>query len=460
MARIKRENLTEGSIFKLMIAFVLPVFATSVLQQAFNTADMMILGRFVGDEAYAAVGSTSTIVGLFIEFFLGFSIGANVVISRFIGNGNAEKSSKAVHSSLMLALICGSFIALMGMSLTEPMLRLTHVPEELVEDATLYLRIYFAGMPFYMLYNFAAAVFRSVGKTRLPLFCLTVGGALNVVLNAFFVLVLSRGVDGVAMATVISNAVSFVLLIGALRRERDDIRFYFGRCRIDKSILWSIIRIGLPSGFLGSVFSISNLCIQSVVNSLGTKVIAASSSAANIEIYMQYIGNAFAQACATMVSQNLGAGKIDRCKRTLATALSVCMSVTFVISVVVYILSPYLVKIFTLDETVIMYARRRMIYTLLFKVVQCVMDVTVGALQGYGRTLVPASVSMIGVCGLRLLWIFTVFPMFRSVDALFIVYPITWAIASVCDLIYFAVCYKKSKQEKQEEQEKAEGTLT
>ena len=445
--KTKRTDLTEGPILSKMILFALPIIATSILQQAFNTADMAILGRFVGETAYAAVGSTSTIVGLFIEFFLGFSIGANVVISRFVGNKNAEQTSKAVHTSLCFALLCGILIAIMGIALIQPLLVLTKVPTELAKDATIYLSIYFAGMPIYMLYNFASATFRSVGKTKLPLYCLTIGGVLNVALNVLFVTVFSMKVEGVAIATVLSNVLSLILMLIALKREREDIRFSIKKCKIDKSILGSVIKIGLPSGLLGSVFSISNLCVQSAVNSLGTKVISASSSASNVEIYVQYVGNAFAQTCATFISQNLGAKKQDRCKKIVVTALGVCIAITFVLSIGVYLLSSTILKIFTTDEVVISFARQRMRYTLLFKCVQSVMDIMVGVLQGYGKTFIPASISLIGVCGFRLVWIFTLFNLNPSVDSLFIIYPITWAIASICDVVYFIVCYNKTKRE-------------
>ena len=258
---------------------------------------------------------------------------SGVVISRFIGTRDSEKTSKAVHTSIVFALICGVSIALLGEALIAPLLKLTYVLSELMADAALYLRIYFAGMPLYMLYNFTASVFRSAGKTQIPLYCLTAGGALNVALNVLFVMVFSMKVEGVAIATVIANGFSFILLILALRRERDDIRFSVRKCRMDKSIVFSIVKIGLPSGLLGSVFSVSNLCVQSAVNSLGSKVILASSSASNIEIYVQYVGNAFAQAGATFISQNLGAKDHDRCKRTALTALSVCVSATLVIAV-------------------------------------------------------------------------------------------------------------------------------
>lgn len=439
----KRTDFTEGSILRQLIVFILPVMATTALQQLFNTADMVIVRWFVGDTAYAAVGSTGTIVGLFIELFLGFSIGANVTIAKFIGEKNKEQVSRGVHTALTLALFGGLLFGGVGLLAAEPLLRLTKVPPELMADAVLYLRIYFIGLPIYLLYNFAAAVFRSVGKNRIPLFCLTLGGVVNVLLNLLFTALLPLGVAGVALATVLANAVSLVLLIGILRREPSDIRFSFRKLRADRRVLKSILRIGLPSGLLGSIFSISNLCMQTAINSLGTGMILASSSAGNIEIYIQYPGNAFAQACTTMIGQCYGAKKWKRCQRIFFTALSVCMSTTLLISIGVYLGAPFLLCIFTSDPEVIGLALERMQFTLLCKCLQNAMDISVGVTQGYGKTTVPAIFSLVGVCGLRLLWIFSIFPHHPTVTVLFMIYPITWLIASLANLIYYFVVQKR-----------------
>jgi len=433
----RRTDFTEGPILRQLIVFILPLIATTALQQLFNTADMIIVRWFVSDTAYAAVGSTGTIVGLFIELFLGFSIGANVMIAKFVGEKNVEQISKGVHTALTLALFCGLLFGGIGLLATEPMLRITRVPDELMADAALYLRIYFIGLPIYLLYNFAAAVFRSVGKNRIPLFCLTVGGVLNVALNLLFTAVWHLGVAGVALATVLSNAVSLCLLVAILSRESEDIRFSFRKCKPDGRILKSILRVGLPSGLLGSVFSISNLCMQTAINSLGTEMITASSSASSVEIYVQYPGNAFAQACTTMIGQCYGARKWQRCKKIFFTALSVCMGTTLLISSGVYLGAPVILRIFTDDPEVISLALERMRFTLLCKCLQSAMDISVGVTQGYGKTTVPAIFSLVGVCGLRLLWIFSIFPHRPTVTVLFMIYPITWLIASTANLIYY-----------------------
>lgn len=427
---------------KKLIFFILPLMATSALQQVFNTADMVIVRWFVGEIAYAAVASTGTLIGLFIELFLGFSIGANVVIARCIGEKDCEKTSRAVHTALTFALLGGLVLGAIGLALTNPLLRLTKVPDELMRDAALYLRIYFAGIPIYLLYNFGAAVFRSTGKNKIPLVCLSIGGVLNVLLNLLFTTAFRMGVAGVAVATVLANAVSLTLLLLVLHRESEDIRFDFKKCKADPTILKSILRIGLPSGLLGSIFSISNICVQTAINSLGTQMITASSSAGNIEIYVQYPGNAFAQGCTTMIGQCCGAKKWDRCKQIFYTALPVCMSVTFLISLVVYLLSGSVLRIFTTDPEILALAKERMQFTLLFKCLQCAMDISVGTMQGYGKTTVPACISLIGVCGLRLVWILTLFPLHPTVTMLFVIYPITWLIASGANLIYYYTVQK------------------
>lgn len=444
----KEMNLLEGSILKKMILYALPIFATSVLQQLFNTADMSVVGKFVSNEAFQAVGCTSTVIGLFIEFFLGFSVGANVVMSYLIGKKDDKKANDCVHTSILFSVICGFFIAVVGVFSARSILKLTKAPDNLLDMASLYLCIYFAGMPFYMLYNFCAAIFRSRGETRIPFYALMLGGVLNVGLNLFLVLVFHLGVAGVAIATVASNAVSSAILLVLLSKRTDMLKFSLKKLKLHGDLLGRIVKIGLPSGFLGSVFSISNFCVQSAVNSLGNDVIAASSAASNIEIYVQYIGNAFAQAATTFVSQNHGAKNRARCRKAARTAFGLCVSTTLVVSVAVYTVSGSLLKIFITDSTQISLALTRMKFTLLFKCIQSVMDVFVGCLQGYGFTFVPALISIFGVCGVRLLWIYTYFQTHASLEKLMVIYPVTWVLASLSHgICYLFVVNKIRKQQ-------------
>lgn len=423
--------------------FVLPIAAASIVQQLFHSADTAVVGRFVGKGALAAVGGTTSLINLFIEFFVGMSNAANVIVARYIGQNDSKKANEAVHTSIAVAVISGLIVAVLGLFLSRPMLGLMLVPSDIIDLSSEYLKIYFLGMPFMMLNNFSSAIFRSRGNAKKPLFCLSVGGCVNVILNLIFVIAFDTGVAGVAWATVISSGVSSAILIILLMKEDDIIRLDPHLIRIDREILLSLIKIGLPSGFLGSVFSISNVCAQSAINSLDTDAVAASSAAVNVEIYLQFIGNAFAQTTTTAVSQNYGAKERERCVKVIKTALVMCVSITILLSGIVYISGRSLLKIFVTDEIVISIAMTRMKYTVIFKFVQSVMDIMSGGLQGYGYTLVPALISIFGVCGVRLFWIFAVFPNYKTLGALMVIYPITQGIAAIS---YIIVAAHRSKR--------------
>ncbi|MCI8388637.1 MAG: MATE family efflux transporter [Clostridiales bacterium] len=434
---------TEGPLCKKMLLFVLPIAVASIIQQLFHSADTAVVGRFVGKEALAAVGGTTPLINLFIEFFVGLSNAANVVAAQYVGQGNKKRAADTVHTAITVALISGVIIGIAGLFLARPLLKLMLVPEDIIGLSSEYLRVYFIGMPFLMLNNFSSAIFRSCGDTKKPLYCLSIGGAVNIGLNLFLVLVLNLGVSGVAWATVISSGISSALLILLLMRENEFIRLYPNKLGIDRKIFWKLAKIGLPSGFLGSVFSISNVCTQSAINSLGTDTVSASSAAVNVEIYLQFIGNAFAQAVTTAVSQNYGANQYDRCVKIIKTALLLCVSVTVVLSSAVYIFGHRLLRIFVVDAAVIEIAMARMKYTVIFKFVQSIMDIMSGGLQGYGYTLIPALVSVVGVCGVRLFWIFAVFPNYQTLGSLMIIYPVTQAVAAVS---YTLLAWCRSQQ--------------
>ena len=457
MLKNYKENLTEGPILKKMIFFILPLIATSILQQLFHTADMSVVGRFAGDDAYAAVGSTGTVVGLFIEFFMGFSVGVNVVVGHAIGRKDEGEVSKGVHTAILFSVICGLIIAIIGIPFTRKLLELTSVPREILDMATLYLGIYFCGMPFYMLYNFASAIFRAKGESRIPLYCLIAGGVINVILNLVFVLVFGMGVEGVAIATVISNIVSSFLAVTALIKQNDSIKLHLSKLKLHKTVLVRFIKLGLPSGFLYSVFSISNLIVQSSINSLGVNVISASSATAGIEIYVQYFGNAFAQCATTFISQNYGAAKHERCRKAARLALIMSVLITTALSLAVYSLGTPLIKIFTVNKTIIAIALLRMRYTLLFKPLQSVMDIMVGCLQGYGKTLPTSLISIFVVCGVRIIWIYTYFAKVGTLPALMVIYPITWGLAALShSACYFWVLKRNTQKIKGEKELKYE----
>lgn len=435
-------SYTEGPILKKMLLFALPIIATSIILQLFNTFDMAVAGRFISKEALAAIGSTSTISGFFIEFFLGFSTASNVIIAQLLGKGNTKKTIRAVKTAVIFALYSGIFIAVCGFVSARSVLNMMSVPDNILNSAAQYLKIYFTGMPFFMLYNFCSAICRSKGDTKTPMICLVSGGILKLTLNMIFVKVFSIGVTGMAISTVCSNALSAILLIIFLRKRNDELKLSVSDFRMDKNIVLSLLKIGLPSAFLGSVFSISNMCIQSAINSLGSNAIAASSAAASIEIYIQFFGNAFAQAATTFTSQNYGARKFGRLNKITLLAIALCDVVSLILTAVTFIFSNSLLRIFVTDSAVIALALTRMKYTLLFKPIQAVMDIMTGCLQGYGYTLVPAIVSVFGVCGIRLLWIYTAFAKAPGMEMLMIIYPITQTIAA----IIHSVCYIRLKK--------------
>ncbi|MDE6567511.1 MAG: MATE family efflux transporter, partial [Lachnospiraceae bacterium] len=309
----KTENMDmlQGSLTDKILKFALPLAATGILQQLFNAADVAVIGQYAGKNAMAAVGSNSPVIGLLVNAFVGIALGANVVISRFTGQKNSDGVRKAVHTSVVFAVLSGIFLTVLGELAAPYLLRLLSVPDDVFPLSLLYLRVYLLGLPVIFLYNFESAIFRSQGDTRTPLICLVISGVINVALNLFFVRVLKMTVDGVATATVVSNLISSAMLFYLLCHRKDHIRLQVGELRIDRQVLAAMVRIGLPAGLQGMVFSISNLCIQSAINRLGSDVMAASSAAFNIEIFAYYVINSFGQACTTFVGQNYGAGNVD-----------------------------------------------------------------------------------------------------------------------------------------------------
>lgn len=406
----------------------MPLALTSILQQLFNAADIAVIGRFAGKHAMAAVGSNSPIIGLLVNLFVGVSIGANVIISNYTGQNNQRKVSEATHTAVILAVCCGLLVTIIGQLIAQPMVNLLGTPEEIAPMAVEYLRIYFLGMPFIMLYNFESAIFRSQGDTGTPLLCLTVSGIINVILNLVFVIGLRIDVAGVALATVIANIVSSSLLFLLLCRSNGAIRIQKQNLRINPAILENILRIGLPSGLQGAVFSISNLIIQSAINSLGADVVAGSAAAFNLEIIGYYILNSFGQAAVTFVGQNYGAGQLRRCREITKQVLLLDELFTVVVAVLLIFFGRQLLMIFNEDPVVIHYGYIR-VYTLLSaEVINVVIEVLSGAMRGYGSSMVPAMVTFIGICGVRIIWVYSVFNYSHTWNTLMAVYPVSWLV--------------------------------
>ena len=400
--------MLNGPIWNKLPQFALPVAATAILGQLFNAADIAVVGNFTGAEktvAVAAVGANSAVIGLIINLFIGIALGCNVVIAHAIGRGDRDAVHRAVHTSVVVAVIGGIIVGLLGQLIAAPLLGMLNVPDEVFPLALLYLRIYLVGLPVILLYNFEAAIFRSVGETKTPLVALTISGILNVVLNLFFVAVLNMSVSGVAIATVISNVVSSVILFVKLRRTELDIHLDLKKLRIDLPILRRILAIGLPAGVQSSLFSVSNIVIQSAINSLGTVVMAASSAAFNIEILTFDILDAFSQACTTFVGQNYGAGKIDRCKKTLKLCmLEGLVALVAAIAILLFFGKP-LLSIFNNDPEVVETGYIRLMYVMFSHIFNLLYNVMSGYLRGFSISLAPAILTMLGVCGVRIAWI-------------------------------------------------------
>lgn len=424
-------DMLHGPIAGPMFLFALPLALTGILQQLFNTADVLVLGQYVGTNALAAVGNNSPIIGLLVNLFMGVSLGANVVIARFIGAHNLKETTRAVHTSFLLALILGFAVAVAGELMAEPMLRALSVPEEVMEPAALYLRIYLLGMPAIGLYNFESAIYRSRGDTQTPLKALAVASLLNIVGNLAAVLLLDWGIAGVAAATSLANYVSAWMLYHSLCHEHGIIRIEPGAIRMIGPYAREILRIGLPAGIQGMVFSLSNLVIQAAINSLGAEVMAASAAAFIIEINIYVFLIAFGQSITTFVSQNYGAGNLPRCRQVTRVGMQVGMVVIVLLSGSACLLADHLLAFFNDVASIIEIGRIRVFYIVGFYAVCVFIEGFSGAMRGYGYSLPPALLMLATVCGVRIVWIYTVFaaePTFRNI---MVCYPISWTITAV-----------------------------
>lgn len=442
-------DMVNGSIWNKLPLFALPVAATGMLEQLFNASDIAIVGNFAAEAerniAVAAVGANTSVIGLVLNLFIGISLGANVVIANAIGGNDKNAVKKAVHTSIFLSLVGGIIIALLGEIFAVKLLGSLNVPVDVLPSAALYLKIYMLGMPVILLYNFEAAIFRSIGETKTPLIALAISGVLNIILNLFFVIVLDMSVEGVAIATVISNAVSSIILLRLLMKSDQCIKVELKELKIDKATLKKILKIGLPAGIQSALFSVSNIIIQSAVNTLGTVVMAASSAAFNVEIFAYYVFNSFSQACTTFVGQNYGAGKIERCKKTLYLSLIEDAVATVSAILLVLFSGKFLLSLFSSDPKVIEIGYMRLIIIFIAYGFSMLYEVMSGYMRGFGFSLIPAIITMIGVCGTRITWIYTVFPKNRTFETIMISYPISLAVTAL--FIFIAlIIYRPSKR--------------
>lgn len=435
-------DMLHGSIWNRIPQFALPVAATAILEQLFNASDVAVVGNFTGTDhtaAVAAVGANSPIIGLIVNLFIGIALGTNVIIARSVGQGDKSSVQKAVHTSVLMAFFGGVLVAVLGEIIATPLLGILRVPSDVFPLALMYLRIYLLGLPAILLYNFEAAIFRSIGETKIPLLALAFSGILNVALNLFFVAVLHMTVNGVAIATVISNAVSSVLLYSRLRHSTEVIHLEPKNLHIDLETLKRILQIGLPAGIQSAVFAVSNIVIQSAINSLGTVVMAASSVAFNIEMISYDILNSFSQACTTFVGQNFGAGKLQRCKKTLILCLVEGVFALLVAIMLILFLGKTLLAIFNNDPKVVAMGYMRLMMIMVSHSFTLIYEIMGGYLRGFSISLVPAILTTIGVCGVRIVWVRTVFPQSQTFQSIMAAYPISLAVTAA--LILVALLY-------------------
>lgn len=439
----KQVDMLHGSIWDKIILFALPLAASSILQQLFNAADVAVVGNFSGSVALAAVGANGPVINLLVNLFVGLSIGTNVVVASFLGQNDIKRANRAVHTSIVLALISGVILAVIGVLFARPILEMLSTPADVLDLAVLYLRIYFAGMPFIMLYNFTSAILRSKGDTKRPLIALLSSGIINVVLNLFFVIVLKMSVEGVALATVISNVISSLLLMYFLINETDALKVNIHHLTVDTGILRQVARIGVPAGLQGVVFSISNVIIQTAVNALGSSAIAASAAALNLEYFAYYVCNSFAQAATTFLGQNYAAKNHQRCKQITRWAMLLGSVSTIAVSIVFMLGHQFLMSFFTSDSAVANLAYTRIYIIIPFELLNMTIEIMSGALRGIGYSTIPAIIATIGICGIRIVYIYTLYPAIASFASLMWIYPITWLFTATALVIAYLTIQKK-----------------
>ena len=436
-------DMCNGTIMDKLISFAIPLMVSGILQLMFNAVDIIVVGRFTGSQALAAVGSTTALINMFINFFIGISLGANVLAARFYAAGKHKEMSETVHTAITLALISGVFMAVFGLVFSRFALELMGTPDDVIGQSALYMRIYFLGMPFFMLYNYGAAILRAVGDTRRPLVFLIVAGVTNALLNMFLVIVFHMGVAGVAIATVISQLISCFLVLRCLYQTESSYQLRFSRLCIKKCYLIQIFQVGIPAGVQSTVINFSNVLLQSSVNSFGSTAMAGYTAANNILGFLYASVNAVTQACMSFTSQNYGVGKYKRMDRVLLD----CGILSFVIALVLgcgsYILGGEILKIYTEDAEVIRCGVEILSITTVPYFLCGIMDLFPGALRGMGHSGVPMILSIIGTVGTRILWIFWVFPQHRSLYTLFISYPASWAITIVMQAVCFELVRRK-----------------
>ena len=436
-------NMCEGPILGKVLIFSIPLMLSGILQLLFNAADVIVVGRFAGSQSLAAVGSTSALINLLINVFMGFSVGVNVLVARYYGGRKERDVSETVHTAVTLSLVCGLILVAVGLALTRPLLELMGTPDDVIDKAVLYMQIYFIGMPANMLYNFGSAILRAVGDTKRPLYYLSAAGVVNVILNLISVIIFHMDVAGVALATIISQAISAVCVLRCLMRHESCLKIRLGELKIHKEKLMGIVKVGLPAGMQGAIFSISNVLIQSSVNSFGSIAMAGNTAAQNIEGFIYNAMVAVYQANLSFTSQNYGAGKFSRINRIMFICIGVVSVVGFSIGVLAYGAGTSLLSIYSSDPEVIAYGMTRLQIIGLTYFTCGIMDTMVGSIRGIGYSVLPMLVSLTGACLFRIIWIFTIFQWSHTLLTLYISYPASWVLTATAHIVCFFLIRKK-----------------
>lgn len=430
-------DMCNGTLMDKLISFSLLLMLSGILQLLFNAVDIIVVGRFTGSQALAAVGSTTALINIFTNLFIGISLGANVLAARFYASGKEKEMSETVHTSITLALISGLVMALAGVLLARFALNLMGTPNDVIDQSVLYMRIYFLGMPFFMLYNYGAAILRAVGDTKRPLFFLVISGMTNAVLNLVLVIVFHMGVAGVAIGTIVSQLISSILVLRCLYTSNTSYRLYFSKLGIKTQYLKQIFQVGIPAGIQSTVINLSNALLQSSVNSFGSVAMAGYTAANNIFGFLYMSVNAVTQSCMSFTSQNYGVKKLKRMDRVLLDCMILSVGVTLTLGCGAYFFGPELLKIYTSDADVIRCGVEVLAFTTVPYFCCGIMDLLPGALRGMGYSGVPMILSIIGTVGTRIVWIFGLFPAHRSLSFLFISYPVSW----ILTILMQAVCF-------------------
>ena len=443
MKRHAEMDMVHGPLLKNMLIFSLPIIAMNLLQLLFNAADMVVVGRFNGSEALGAVGATGALINLLVNLFMGLSVGTSVIVAQDYGANKPMDVSRSVHTSIAVSAIGGVLVGVLGIALCRPLLHMMGTPDDIMDLAVLYMRIYFVGMPANMVYNFGAAVLRAVGDSKHPMYYLVISGVVNVILNLFFVVVCKMSVDGVAWATVISQYLSVVLLMICLMRSEGCIRFHWKKVSIDKEKLIKLTRIGLPAGMQGTLFSLSNVLIQSAVNSFGSSLVAASSAASNLEGMLGTTMNAYYNAAITFTGQCVGAGE----KKRIDSIVKVCglfiMITWIVLGGAMMLLGRPLLSIYTSDPEVIRLGIMKLNIMMMVYFTCGIMNVLPGVMRGMGYSIVPMLITLVGACLLRVVWLYTFFAWYPTIPVLFACYPVTWTLAAIGHVVSYLAVRKR-----------------